>query len=62
MSVIIYCKSHRRRPIRFGYFPPVRDVQGDIPAGWCSACGSEVFQQGEDRCMWCRQRKENCHE
>lgn len=57
MTVIIYCKNHRRRPIRLGYTPVFRDVQGDIPAGWCSNCGCEVFEQGEDRCKQCRNVK-----
>ena len=62
LSVLIYCKDHRRRPIRFGFPLLFRDTQGDIPVGWCNVCGSEVFCQGEDRCVRCRQGKENLHE
>lgn len=58
MSVILYCKDHRRKPILLGFPPLFRDIQGGIPTGWCSICGSEVFLQREDRCARCRQRKE----
>lgn len=55
MSVIIYCNTHRRRPIQLGFSYLFRDTQGDIPSGWCSVCGSEVFQRGEDLCGRCQQ-------
>ena len=57
MTLIVYCKDHKRRPIRFGYAPALRDVQGDIPPAWCSICGCEVFDAGCDRCSMCRRSK-----
>ena len=62
MTVIIYRKDHRRRPIHLGKRQFIRDIQADIPAGWCTLCGCEVFRQGEDRCIWCQKRKENPYE
>lgn len=57
MTLTVYCKSHKRRPIRFGYLPCFRDVQADIPAGWCQTCGSEVFIRGQTQCNQCRDRR-----
>ena len=62
MSVIIYCKDHYRRPVRFASIPLFRDVQSEIPSGWCDVCGCEIFTPGEDRCILCRQRKEKQYE
>ena len=57
LALTVYCKNHRRRPVRFGHTPFFRDVQADIPAGWCCRCGSEVFESGKDLCMGCRSLK-----
>lgn len=57
LSLIIYCKSHKRRPIHIGTLPCLRDVQADIPVGWCQVCGCEVFEENQDRCIRCRTRK-----
>ena len=57
LTLIVYCKNHRRRPIQFGYTPIFRDPQADIPFAWCSLCGSEVFERGQDRCSRCRSAK-----
>lgn len=57
MTVWIYCKSHRRQPLRFGARSPIGDRQADIPAGWCVRCASEVFSPGEDLCPRCRNGK-----
>ena len=62
MTVIIYRKDHHRSPIHLGKRQFFRDIQADIPVGWCTLCGSEVFQRGEDRCIWCRKRKEKLYE
>ena len=53
IHLIVYCKDHRRRPVRFGYAPSIRDLQADIPRTWCCLCGSEVFENGQDRCIRC---------
>lgn len=57
MNLTVYCKDHRRRPIRFGRTPFFMDRQADIPVGWCCLCGSEVFEYGQDRCCRCRDAK-----
>lgn len=57
MTLTVYCKDHRRRPVRFGYAPFFRDLQSDIPLAWCSRCGCEVFEPGQDRCSRCRSTK-----
>ena len=57
IHLIVYCKDHRRRPVRFGYAPSMRDLQADIPRTWCCQCGSEVFENGQDRCIRCRSWK-----
>lgn len=57
MILTVYCKSHKRRPIRFGYHPLFRDTQGDIPTAWCCRCGSEVFDRGQQMCIGCRSVK-----
>lgn len=56
MTVIVYRKDHRRRPVCFGRFP-IRDIQADIPSAWCQRCGREVFDPGQERCIWCRKAK-----
>ena len=57
LTLTVYCRNHRRRPIRFGPIPYFRDPQADIPAGWCCRCGSEVFDSGKDLCIECRSHK-----
>ena len=57
IHLIVYCKDHRRRPIRIGFTSMLRDTQADIPLSWCSICGSEVFEYGKDRCIRCHRTK-----
>lgn len=57
MTVYLYRKSHRRQPICIGHFPLLCDFQGAIPSGWCTRCGSEVFDYGESLCQRCRNGK-----
>ena len=54
---IIYCKSHRRRPIVLGTPLFRQDTQGGIPLAWCGVCGSEVFDPGQTLCIRCRNTK-----
>lgn len=58
MTVYLYRKTHRRQPICLGNLPFLPDVQGAIPAGWCTHCGSEVFDLRESLCCWCQNGKE----
>lgn len=57
LTLLIYCKDHKRRPIRFGASLPFRDIQGQIPAGWCSDCGCEIFEGMQERCRQCSEAK-----
>ena len=56
-ALTVYLKDHNRMPVRFGAKLPFRDIQADLPLGWCSRCGSEVFQRGQDLCIHCRNAK-----
>ena len=53
-ALTVYLKDHNRMPVRFGTRLPFRDIQADLPRAWCSCCGSEVFQAGQERCIHCR--------
>ena len=57
LTLLIYCKDHKRRPIRLGAQPVFRDIQGQIPYGWCPDCGREVFEPDQERCVECRSAK-----
>ena len=57
LSFIIYCKSHKRRPVSRGSFPLFRDTQAAIPAGWCGVCGGEIFEENMELCIRCRNLK-----
>ena len=57
LTLMIYSKDHKRKPVRIGPYPFFRDTQAQIPLAWCSICGSEVFEYGQHRCIHCRQRK-----
>lgn len=53
---IVYCASHKRRPVRVGRHSPFTDIQASIPAAWCEHCGRELFGQ-ESLCDGCRNKK-----
>ena len=55
--VVIYLKSHRRRPVVMGQMPGFLDRHSAIPVSWCQACGREVFLPGNTLCCACRKRK-----
>ena len=57
LSLIVYCKSHKRKPVQFGRLPYFRDAQADIPAGWCEGCGCEIFDYGQTQCSRCHDEK-----
>lgn len=57
LTLIIYQKNHKRRPLRLGAAPLFMDTQADYPAGWCANCGSEVFESGRSVCSRCRKTK-----
>lgn len=51
---VLYTKSHRRQPVFWGRLPVLTDLQGAIPAGWCSRCGTELFAPNKSQCQRCR--------
>lgn len=55
--MLLYCKSHKRRPVRLGIRPVFLDPQADIPRGWCECCGAEVFHPHQRQCQGCRDTK-----
>lgn len=57
MNRAVYCKSRKRRPISFRRTPFFHDRQGELPIGWCSRCGSEIFVWGQEQCSRCRDGK-----
>ena len=57
LTLRVYCKDHRRRPIRVGTLSYLSDFQGQLPVGWCPSCGREVFDREQDRCAECRDTK-----
>lgn len=59
--MVIYCRSHHRRPIRKGVNRAFRDVQAEVPAGWCETCGAEVFLPAQRQCLHCRSVKGENH-
>ena len=44
--LVVYLKSHRRRPVQVGGVRRDFDPQAAIPAGWCDRCGREVLHIG----------------
>ncbi len=56
--MIVYLRSHRRRPVRLGLRWGSADLQGEIPRSWCCRCGAEVFRPGAVCCSRC-QKEDN---
>ena len=50
---IIYLRSGRRQPVRLCVPVNPRDIQEDIPLGWCAVCGAEVFHPDSRLCRYC---------
>lgn len=51
---VIYLWSHGRRPVRARSVTALVDRQAQLPAGWCSLCGAEVYRPGHRLCGRCR--------
>ena len=51
---VICLWSHGRRPVRAVPVIGLKDVQAEVPAGWCGVCGAEVYRPGRSRCARCR--------
>ena len=56
--MVVYLRSHRRRPIQISPHLIGGDPQGLIPRFWCCRCGKEVF---EDAYLCGRCQKEDKH-
>ena len=50
---VIYLRNAKRRPVRSWPYDPEADLQGEIPYGWCSVCGMEVYGQEREVCALC---------
>ena len=57
LTLTVYCKNRKRRPVRFRLPIVPEDIQARIPPAWCSVCGSEVFEQGQNWCIRCRKTR-----
>lgn len=55
---ILYLKSGKRRPVLLHPVIGLRDMQAQIPHGWCMRCGREVYRFGSALCADCFRRKE----
>lgn len=60
----VYLKSGRRRPVQWETPLFLRDIQQDIPAGWCPSCGQMIYNTEALLCTRCESRcedgKEEC--
>lgn len=43
----------QRRPVIY-----LRDIQQDMPAGWCTACGQELYVPDLELCRRCERKEE----
>lgn len=51
---IVYLKTGRRMPVQMGSVIYPRDVQQDIPQGWCPVCRRELYAADEKLCRRCK--------
>ena len=58
--MLLYLKSHGRRPVWLGPPGEMFDLGDRIPLGWCERCGCELYAEGKVYCAECAQavRKE----
>ena len=57
--MIVYSRSHRRRPVRIYLRWGRSDEQAEIPWFWCCRCGKEVFKRGAFLCGVCQKEDEH---
>lgn len=55
--MVIWLRSHRRRPVRVGKAWQGADAQGAIPLSWCESCGREVFLPEAVLCSDCGRKE-----
>lgn len=58
---VLWVLPRVRRPIWVGSRLGQTDLQGALPRSWCSACGTEVFMWGAERCPRCEKEVRNVH-
>lgn len=51
---IVYLKSRRRMPVCVLHRVYPRDLQQDIPVGWCVQCRRELYCAEEALCRRCK--------
>ena len=56
---IVYLKSGRRQPVQAEAPLYPRDVQQDIPAGWCVSCGQMLYDPRRQLCRRCKGGQED---
>ena len=54
---VLYLRSHGRRPVWLGTRWGMRDMQAEVPEGWCSRCGREVYTREQLLCGRCIAKK-----
>jgi hypothetical protein len=57
--MIVYLRSHRRRPVRITPRWGRSDEQAEIPWFWCCRCGREVYERGKCLCGECAKEDKN---
>lgn len=50
----IYLRGKSRRPVRLTPYKAGKDMQDQVPSGWCNLCGREVYEWGSDICTECK--------
>lgn len=53
-------KPGGRRPVALRQPIGMYDVQGAVPAGWCSRCGKEVYKPRQPLCYQCEEEEILC--
>lgn len=51
--MVIYLKTHRRRPVWVGRGSSSSDPQAALPRWWCSRCGREIYGKHQTLCPRC---------
>ncbi len=54
--MVIYLKTHRRRPVWVGRGGGSPDPQAALPRWWCSRCGREIYEKNRRLCGRCAGR------
>lgn len=52
---IVYLKSGHRQPVQEAAPIYLRDIQQDIPRGWCPSCGQMLYSPEARLCRRCEE-------